>query len=218
LAAKELSMSALPDPVPKLTPEEYLEAERLAEHKSEYLNGEVYDFAGTSEAHADISANCLASIHTQFRGRDCKVYSSDLRVKVNASGPYVYPDVVAVCGERLFEDDQLDTLLNPTVVIEVLSDSTEAHDRGWKWQHYQKLPSLREYVLIAQDQVRVEHYIRQEGGMWLLWTGEEIGDSLRLGSIGCEVPFADLYDKVEFPQPDMPAEEQEEGGAAEGAE
>jgi len=197
-------MSALPEPVPRLTPQEYLEGERLAEFKREYLNGEVYAFAGTSEAHVDVVCNCVASIHTQFKGRDCKVYSADLRVKVNASGPYVYPDVVAVCGERVFEDEELDTLLNPTVIIEVLSDSTEAHDRGWKWQHYQKLPSLREYVLVAQDQVRVEHYIRQENDMWLLWIGEDLEATLKLASIRCEVPLADLYDKVQFPTKQTP--------------
>lgn len=203
-------MSALPEPVPRLTPEEYLEGERLAEFKSEYLNGDVYAFAGTSRNHSLIAGNAGRLIGAQFVGRSCEVHSGDLRVRVNAEGPYTYPDVVAVCGEPEFEDDELDTLLNPTVIIEVLSESTEARDRGWKWQHYQKLPSLQEYVLIAQDRVRVEHYIRQEHGRWLLWTSEEIGDTLKLGALQCEVPFADLYDKVEFPRPEATIAEQGE--------
>ena len=200
-------MSALPEPVPRLTPEEYLEGERLAETKSEYFNGEVYAFAGTTKAHVVIVGNVFAGIHTQFRGRPCHVYSSDLRVRVNSTGPYVYPDVAALCGEPEFEDDELDTLLNPTVIIEVLSESTESRDRGWKARHYRKLPSLREYVFIAQDQVCLEHYIRQEGGMWLLWTCEELDGVLRLGSIQCEIPVADIYEKVEFPQPAPPEEQ-----------
>ena len=135
-----------------------------------------------------------------------------MRVKVNDDGPYVYPDVTAVCGEPVFEDEELDVLLNPTVIIEVLSESTEARDRGWKAQHYQKLPSLREYVLVAQDQVRVEHYLRQEHGFWLLWTSEERGDVLRLASIKCEIPIADIYDKVELQPRTSPGAE----GATEG--
>ena len=115
-----------------------------------------------------------------------------------------------------FVDGELDTLLDPTVIIEVLSESTEPRDRGWKAQHYQKLPSLHEYVFIAQDQVRLEHYIRQEAGMWLLWTCEELDGVLRLGSIQCEIPVADIYDKVELPASVSPEQVVEVADGADG--
>ena len=184
-----------------LTPEEYLAGERLAETKSEYFAGEVYAFAGTTWDHGLIVGNLVREIGTQFKGRSCQVCPTDLRVQVSPDGPYTYPDVVAVCGEPRFVDDQFDTLLNPTAIIEVLSDSTEARDRGWKLRHYQKLASVEEIVLVAQDLVRVEQYIRQPSGLWLMWSTEDMDDVLRMPAIQCEVPLREIYDKVEFLAP-----------------
>ena len=180
------------------TPEEYLALERKAKYKSEYVNGRIYAMSGASEEHNLIAGNVFAGLHTQLRGRTCRAYISDMRVKVNTTGGYFYPDVVAVCGEPLFGDKELDTLLNPTVVIEVLSDSTEAYDRGEKFAHYRRVESLSEYVLVAQDKVRVEHYERQ-GVAWLFTEVSDLDDTLTLTSIECALLVRDIYERVEFP-------------------
>ena len=189
-------MSAVPKP--KLTPEEYLEGERSAETRSEYYAGEVFSMAGASREHILIAANVLAGIHRQFAGRPCEVYQSDMRVKVSATGLYTYPDVVAICGEARFEDGEHDTLANPLVLVEVLSESTEGYDRGTKSEHYRRIESLREYVLIAQDKVHVEHFVRQPDNTWLLRETEEPNDTLTLPAIQCELTVAEIYDKVEM--------------------
>ncbi|MGH8587531.1 MAG: Uma2 family endonuclease [Gammaproteobacteria bacterium] len=135
------------------------------------------------------------------RGRPCAAYVSDLRVKVTATGLYTYPDVVALCGEAIFEDSAMDTLVNPQVIIEVLSASTEAYDRGETFAHYRRLPTLTDYVLIAQDKVRVEHYVRQDR-RWVLSEADECNDTIHLSSIDCRLALRDIYDKVEFPGTD----------------
>src|SRR5437870_1310644 len=134
----------------RFSPEEYLALEREAEYKSEYVDGFIIAMSGTSRRHSLIAGNVFAAIHAAIRGRPCEVHTSDLRVKVTATGLYTYPDVVALCGEPRFEDEVLDTLLNPDVIVEVLSESTEAYDRGKKAARYRRLESLQEYVLIAQ--------------------------------------------------------------------
>lgn len=149
-----------------LTPEEYLEQDRQAAIKSEYLAGEVLAMAGASEAHNLIVANVITELRTQLKKRLCKVYPGDLRVKVSQTGLYTYPDMTVVCGESQFDDQH--TLLNPTLIVEVLSPDTADYDRGGKFTHYRKLPSLQEYVLIAQDTPHIEHYVRQNGNQWLL--------------------------------------------------
>lgn len=180
------------------TPEQYLSIERAAEYKSEYVDGEIYAMSGASEEHNLISGNIFAALHSQFRGRACRVYTSDMRVKVSPTGVYTYPDVVAVCGEARFEDGQVDTLSNPMVIIEVLSPSTEAYDRGVKFAHYRKLKSLTDYVLVSQDRVLVEHFVRQsdESGRWLLTDVGDLEGKLHLTSIGCELALSDIYEKV----------------------
>jgi Uma2 family endonuclease len=183
---------------PLLTPEEYLALERNAEHKSEYFAGEVFALAGASERHNLIVGNVFAGLHPQLRNRPCKVYASDMRAKVHATGLYTYPDVVAVCDEARFDDDQKDTLLNPTVILEVLSESTEAYDRGRKFAHYRKLESLAEYVLIAQETHHVEHYLRQPDNQWLLSESDGLQDAIHLPSINCHLALADVYDKVDI--------------------
>ena len=141
-----------------LTPEEYIASERKATLKSEYLNGEILAMSGASLTHTLITGDIETELNIQLRDRECKVITSDMRVKTGPKGAYFYPDVVVFCGEPQFEDNVFDTLLNPTVVIEVLSPSTEAYDRGEKFAHYQELTSLREYILVSQDRIRVEQY------------------------------------------------------------
>lgn len=150
-----------------LKPDQYLEAERKAEYKSEYFAGEVLAVVGASREHNVIATNLIGILHAQLRDRSCETYAGDMRVKVAPTGAYVYPDVVVVCGVPELEDEENDTLLNPTVIVEVVSPSTESQDRGRKWEHYRRLPSLAEYVLVAQDRRRVEHYTRQENDTWL---------------------------------------------------
>jgi Uma2 family endonuclease len=180
------------------TPEEYLVLERKAGYKSEYFAGEIFAMSGASEQHNLIVANVVATLHTQFRNRPCKVYASDMRVKVSPTGLYTYPDVVALCSEPRFDDDQKDTLLNPTVIIEVLSPSTEAYDRGDKFGHYRKLASLTEYVLISQEKIHIERYVRQPDNQWLLSETSGLHDTVQLPSINCTLVLDEVYEKVEI--------------------
>ncbi len=180
------------------TPEQYLALERQASYKSECVNGGIFAMAGASREHNQIAFNIVGELHGQLKNRPCLAYVSDMRVKVSATGLYTYPDVAALCGEPQFEDEQMDTLLNPSVIIEILSPSTEAYDRGDKFAHYRRLPSLMEYVLIAQDKVRVEHYIRQDKS-WVLTELDRLDDRLGLVSIQCEIPLRDIYTKVDLP-------------------
>jgi Uma2 family endonuclease len=183
---------------PWYTPEEYLALERKAQYKSEYINGQIYAMSGASREHNLIAVNVVGEIRSQFRGRTCEAYTSDMRVQVSPGGTYTYPDVVAVCGEPRFEDAEVDTLTNPTVIVEVLSPTTEAYDRGEKFRHYRRLESLAEYVLIAQDKVQVEHYARHgdKGEQWVLTEISDLAGTLDLTSIGCGLALADIYDKI----------------------
>lgn len=188
----------LPQRKSYLTPAEYLAMERQSETKSDYWDGEVYALAGASRNHNLIVTNITIGLGTQVKGRPCEVYPGDMRVKA-AHAAYTYPDVVVVCGRPEFEDRERDTLLNPTVLIEVLSPSTEAYDRGAKFEAYRSLPSLADYLLVAQDRAAVEHYSRQGDNRWLLTVYTDLEAVVRIESIGCELRLADLYDKVEFP-------------------
>ena len=183
------------------TPEEYLALERAADYKSEYVGGEIFAMAGASEDHNTIAGNIFRLLGNQFQGRPCRIYISDMRVQVATTGMYTYPDVVAVCGPREFADAHRDTLLNPTVIVEVLSPSTQDYDRGAKFDYYWRLPSLAEYVLVAQDQMRVEHFARQDAG-WLLTIARAPDDILRLPALDAALPLAAIYANVEFPAPD----------------
>lgn len=182
----------------KYTPQEYLALERATQKKNEYFNGEIFAMGGASERHNLIVGNVFASLHTQLKGKPCKVYSSDMRVKISVTGLYTYPDVVALCGEASFDDEQQDTLLNPDVIIEVLSKSTEGYDRGEKFPHYRKIESVKEYVLISQDKNRVEHYRRQADNRWLMSEVSQLQESLNLPSINCTLLISDIYDKVDL--------------------
>ena len=184
-------------PKPYLTPEEYLAFEREADVKHEYYAGEIFAFAGASEVHNLIVANVIRELGNEMKGRPCKVYPSDMRVQVSPTGLYTYPGVTVVCGEARFDDEQADTLLNPTVIVEVLSPSTEGYDRGGKFEQYRKLESLQEYLVIAQDRVHVEQHARQAEGQWLLSDTDRVEDTIDLPSIACRLLVADLYEKVE---------------------
>lgn len=180
-----------------LSPAQYLELERKAEVKSEYYAGEMYAMAGASEAHILIVSNLTFEFVSQFRRRPCKTYATDMKVRIDASGLYAYPDVVLVCGNPDFTDGRHDTLLNPQVIIEVLLPSTAAYDRGEKFLHYRLLPSLTDYLLVSQTAMRVEHYARQPDGNWLLMDVSGLEGEITLASVGCRLRLADIYDKVE---------------------
>jgi Uma2 family endonuclease len=180
------------------TPQQYLALERDAEYKSEFVGGQIYATSGASREHILIARNIFAELHAQLRSQPCESYMGDMRVKVSSTGMYTYPDVVVVCGEPHFEDDHVDTLLDPTILIEMLSPSTEAYDRGDKFAHYRRLTSLTDYVLVSQDKARVEHFVRQ-GNMssqWVLTEISGLAGVLQLASLGCQVALSDVYDKV----------------------
>ena len=180
-----------------LTPEEYLAFERKATTKHEYLNGQIVAMSGASFAHNFITVNIATSLNIQLMEGECRVATSDMRVKVTQIDSYFYPDVVVVCGEPRAEDDTFDTLLNPTLIVEVLSPSTEGYDRGEKFEHYQQIASLKDYILISQDEIRVEHHCRQ-GSEWIQTEFVEFEDVLSLLSIGCELRLPDIYRRVEI--------------------
>ncbi len=180
-----------------LTPEEYLAFERKATTQHEYLAGGIVAMSGASFAHNFITDDIFGELRAQLRGGRCKAATSDMRVKVSKTGSYFYPDVVVFCGEPQAEDNHSDTLLNPTVIVEVLCPSTEARDRGEKFWHYQQLASLQEYVLVSQNEVYVEHYLR-EGPHWLRTEFRLLEDGMPLSSIESELSLGDIYNSVEM--------------------
>lgn len=184
------------------TPQEYLEFERNSEIRHEYLDGEIYEMADANRRHNLISANIVRVLGNQIFDRDCNVYGSDMRVKITATEKYTYPDVVAVCGEEDFEDSTEDTLLNPMLIVEVLSKSTEAYDRGAKFEYYQTIESLQEYVLISQEPFRVEQYIRKESNVRTYFEFRKAEDVVQLISISCTLTLRDIYHKIgqKFPK------------------
>lgn len=175
-----------------LTPEEYLAIERQAEFKSEYFQGEVFAMAGVQKTHNLVANNIIRVLGNQLLERNCNVYSSDIRVKIKKIGKYTYPDIAVTCGKESFEDDYVDTLLNPIVIIEILSKSTAAYDRGEKFQHYQFIDSLIEYILITPDAVRIEQYTRQSDRTWLYCQYQNLEDRINLECIGCELAVKDI--------------------------
>lgn len=198
MAFPEVHTRSMSSPKPSfLTPDEYLEIERKSEIHSEYIAGRMYAMSGASRRHALIAVNFTRELSSEVRHRDCEVYASDMRVKASPTGMYTYPDIVAVCGEARFDDEQTDTLINPTVIVEVPSQSTEAYDRGEKFAHYRRLESLRDYVLVVQDKIRIEHY-RREGEEWILSEVSDPDATLHLSSIDCHVGIAAIYEKVDF--------------------
>lgn len=179
-----------------LTEEEYLAFERQSEIKHEYLDGEIFAMTGVRRAHARIVTNLATALDNQLRDGTCNVYSGDLRVNVPATGLYAYPDIAVTCGEEKFLDDEFDTLLNPILLIEVLSNSTEAYDRGRKFVNYQGISTLREYLLVAQHSRLIEHFVRQEDSSWNYTKIHEVGSQIELPTIRCELRLNDVYFNV----------------------
>lgn len=188
--------------------EEYLAMERASEVRHEYLDGEIFEMAGESLSHGRISTNLVSELRRQLRGRPCDVLSKDMKVRSGwlpsprrvEKGLFSYPDVVIVCGQPQFHDEYKDILTNPNVIIEVLSEATEKFDRGEKFHRYRaQLPTLTDYVLVTQVKPYIDHFSRREGGAWMLFPVEGLENSLRLASIDCTLPLAEIYDRVEFP-------------------
>ena len=199
------------------TPEEYLAIERNAASKSEYHAGEIFAMSGASREHIIIVANITTELNTQLEPRDCEVYPNDMRVRTPDTSLYTYPDLVVVCGQPQFEDNSFDTLLNPALIIEVLSPSTEAYDRTRKFAEYRRIPSLVEYVLVAQQECRVTQYVRQPGGgTWLFEEAFEIAKTVHLPSINCKLELERVYRRIQFPLRSDAAEPATQNQRAEG--
>jgi Uma2 family endonuclease len=181
-----------------LTPEEYLAIERRSETKHEYFNGEVFAMVGASRRHNLIAGNIFGELRQQLKGKPCEAYTSDMRVRIPATGLYTYLDVIVVCGEPKFEDEYIDTLLNPTLIVEVLSESTESYDRGKKAGFYRSVESVAEYLLVSQDEYRVEQYVRQSNGRWLLIDIRLPESAVELASVQCALPMKEIYARVSF--------------------
>jgi Uma2 family endonuclease len=203
-------------PKPYLTSDAYLAIERASEEKHEYLAGTMYAMAGGSARHNRIAGSTYASLYAQLRHRNCTVYPSDMRVKSMQTGLYTYPDITIVCGHEQFEDRKDDTLLNPTVIIEVLSPSTEKYDRGKKFRHYRGILSLREYILIAQDSYRVERFSRQSNNTWIFSEAIDLHETMELSIVQCVLALSEIYEKVDLTQPDEADEDAEIEDRAEG--
>lgn len=184
--------------IPHLTPEQYLEIERAAETRSEYLAGEMYSMAGASRNHGRIVGNAFSLLHQQLEGRDCEAASTDIRLAVPRRNLITYPDVFVTCGPDQYLDNRRDTLADATLIVEVLSPATKNYDRGEKFLFYRTLPSFREYLLLAQDEVRAEHWSRQPDGSWVMREFLSPSDEIDLASISCRVRLDAVYARVEF--------------------
>jgi Uma2 family endonuclease len=187
--------------VPKsrfFSPEEYLTLERTAATRSEYLDGVIYDMVGSSPEHSLITANVSGALWVQLKGKPCQVFSSDMKVRTDLAGLFAYPDVTVVCGEPVFHDERRDVLVNPKVIIEVLSPSTEGYDRGEKFAAYRGIASLLDYLLIAQDAARVEHYTREGEDRWVLTEAAGLEARVEIASIDCVLALEEVYEKVTF--------------------
>jgi Uma2 family endonuclease len=191
-------MSAAPKP--RLTSNEYLEIERRAQFKSDFFNGEMFAMGRVSLEHNRVKENLIGELGIRLQGGPCQTYSSDQRVLVEATGLYTYPDIVILCGPATSDPADRDTLTNPTAIIEVLSPSSEKYDRGTKFRNYQKIPSLIEYVLVAQDEPLCDRYVRQADGSWALVSFVGLAATLAFTSVPARIPLADVYAGVTFPE------------------
>jgi Uma2 family endonuclease len=183
---------------PRCTIEEYLARERVASHKSEYYRGQIFAMSGGTPRHNTISVNMLASLRGRLRGTPCRPYNSDQRIRIPANGLSTYPDVSVVCGELQLDSQDRDAIVNPRVIFEVLSQSTESYDRGKKFDLYRQLEPLREYILVAQDEPHVERFVRQEDGAWLLSVFKGLEAVLELSTLACVLPLSEIYEDVTF--------------------
>lgn len=187
--------------LPRFTIAEYLKLERAAETRSEYLQGTIVAMAGASRNHNRIATATLSWLYEQLRGKACEVAGSDVRLYIAKYDVLTYPDVVVTCGPDVFLDDEKDTIRDATLIVEVLSPSTQNFDRGEKFRYYRSLPSFAEYLLLAQDSIRAEHHTRQPDGSWLLREIAGPAAEIELNSIGCRLPLGALYERVRFEEP-----------------
>jgi len=179
------------------TEREYLDLERGSDEKHDFYQGEIFSMAGASERHNLIVSNVIGELRVQLKETPCRVYPGDMRLKIETTGLITYPDIMVISGKREFTDDQQDTVVNPDVIIQVLSDSTESYDRGLKFENYRKLNSLKEYVMISQYKQKIERYSRDQSGSWVLAESEPNNPTIALVSINCLLSHAEIYDKVE---------------------
>jgi Uma2 family endonuclease len=187
--------------ITRITAAEYLSMERNSSEKHEFAFGEIFAMTGASARHVEIVGNIARELGNQLRQSPCRVYATDLRLCVDANHRYTYPDVVAVCSQPQFLDDTLDTLLNPELIVEVLSESTRNYDRGDKFQYYRGIASFREYLLVDQTRVHVERYTKQTDGTWSLWETDAMNDAVRLESVGVALAVSEIYFKIDFNRP-----------------
>ncbi len=185
-------------PLELISEAEYLDRERASEMKHEYFRGEVFAMTGASESHNLIVANVVRELGNQLKKTSCRVYPSDMRLKIEQSGLYTYPDVMVVCGDREYGDNRQDTLLNPELIVEVLSNSPEAYDRGRKFAMYRTLDSLKAYLMISQNRQKMELYVRKEDGGWIFTESGEEHPQIVLTSFQCVLSHEEVYDKVEM--------------------
>lgn len=184
--------------IKKLTPEEYLEIERNAEFKNEYYNGEMFALAGASYVHNRITRNISKALGLQLKGKVCEEFQSDLKIKEKISGLFTYPDVVVIRGEPEFYDDEKDVVVNPAVIMEVLSKSTETYDRGFKFELYRRIEALKDYFMVSQDKISIEYYTRNDDDSWTLKEFKKINQNIEIKSIGCILELKDVYYKVDL--------------------
>ena len=186
-------------PLPKLTPQEYLRIERDAEYRSEYYQGEMFAMAGGTRRHSQVAACIIRVLGNRLLGKGCQIYTSDLKVRTEPNGLYTYPDVTIVCGKPIQMEDEPHVIVNPKILFEVLSPSTEAHDRGFKFHQYKHIESLTEYVLVSQSEALVEWFSREAGQPWTKYSeARGLNGILVLASLGIEVPLAEIYQDVDF--------------------
>ncbi|HLK68211.1 MAG TPA: Uma2 family endonuclease [Bryobacteraceae bacterium] len=181
--------------------EEYLERQRTSDSKCEYFNGEIFPMFATTPHHALIVNNVGGELRTRLKSAPCRVYTSDLMVRVTATGLYTYPDVTVICGDPQYTEGRPDGITNPSLIVEVLAPSTEDYDRGKKFEHYRTLPTLIDYLTIAQDKPHIECFTRQAENRWLLIEFAELTQKIELTSIQCVLPLSEIYDKAVFPSP-----------------
>lgn len=190
----------LPQEKQKMTPEDYLEFEKNSELRHEYFDGEIFTMVGARKNHNRVNSNVSRMLGNQLLNRSCDVFISDMRVKIPEIEKYTYPDIVVACDKVEFAEEELDSLLNPVVIIEILSDTTESYDRGLKFTHYRLIESLQEYILISQYHCQVEKFKRDNDkqGIWFYSSVEDINSSIKIDSINCELALSEVYHRVEF--------------------
>ncbi len=195
----------LPQEKIKYTLEEYLELDHESEEKIEFWDGHIFTLSGASEIHNQIQFNCTLALGNKLRGRNCRVYPSDMRIKVPTYLPYRYADLSALCGNRIIEKlGKQELLVNPTVIFEVLSDSTADFDRSYKFTYYKSIESFTEYILIAQDRPHVSQFVKQAENSWVNHEFNSLDEKFLIESLDCEIALTEIYENVEFPQNILP--------------